>query len=195
MNSDKKQQLIQAGIELFHRRGFWNTSTASIAKHANVATGTLFNYFPSKESLIDEVYLHIKTQLLEELSSSLLQLGEQQKAQPVIETLWYRYISWGVGNPIEHDLLNQLKLSDLVSKEAQDRSMASFSEFHQYMQNWLGSGELKAMDTGYFAELMMAQMQVNINYAIAQDLADMALAKHVLLGFAVFWDGIKASSD
>ncbi|EPJ48454.1 MAG: hypothetical protein OFPI_29450 [Osedax symbiont Rs2] len=195
MSSDKKQQLIQAGIDLFHRRGFWNTSTASIAKHANVATGTLFNYFPSKESLIDEVYLHIKIQLLEELSSSLLQLGEQQQAKPVIEALWYRYISWGIKHPVEHELLNQLKLSDLVSKEAQDRGMASFSEFHQQMQNWLGSGELKAMDTGYLGELMMAQMQVNINYAIGQNLADMALAKHVLLGFAVFWEGIKASSD
>ena len=195
MSSDKKQQLIQAGIDLFHLRGFWNTSTASIAKHANVATGTLFNYFPSKESLIDGVYLQIKTQLLEDLSGALAQLDEQQQVKPVIEALWYRYISWGIKHPVEHDLLNQLKLSDLVSREAQDRGMASFSEFHQQMQNWLGSGELKIMDTGYFAELMMAQMQVNIDYAIAQKLADMALAKHILLGFNLFWDGIKTNDD
>ncbi|MCW5843897.1 MAG: helix-turn-helix transcriptional regulator [Caldilinea sp.] len=43
--SDKKQQLLEASIDLFAREGFWNTSTASIAKHAGVATGTLFNYF------------------------------------------------------------------------------------------------------------------------------------------------------
>ena len=195
MSSDKKQQLIQAGIDLFSQRGFWNTSTASIAKHANVATGTLFNYFPNKESLIDAVYLHMKTQLLEELSGSLVQLGEQQQVKPVIEALWYRYISWGIKNPVEHDLLNQLKLSDLVSSEAKDRGMASFSDFNLHMQKWLASGELKQMDTGFFAELMLAQMQASIDYAIGNNLADMALAKHILLGFSVFWDGIRVTGD
>ena len=57
--SDKKQQLLEASIDLFAREGFWNTSTASIARHAGVATGTLFNYFPSKDALIDAVYMHL----------------------------------------------------------------------------------------------------------------------------------------
>ena len=49
----KKQALLEAAIELFAKDGFWQTTTASIAQEAGVATGTLFTYFPTKNDLID----------------------------------------------------------------------------------------------------------------------------------------------
>ena len=65
--SPKKQALLEAAIELFAKDGFWNTTTANIAKHAEVATGTLFTYFPTKNDLLDEVYLMIKREALAEV--------------------------------------------------------------------------------------------------------------------------------
>ena len=38
----KKQALLEAATELFAKDGFWQTTTASIAQEAGVATGTLF---------------------------------------------------------------------------------------------------------------------------------------------------------
>ena len=38
----KKQALLETAIELFAEDGFWQTTTASIAQEAGVATGTLF---------------------------------------------------------------------------------------------------------------------------------------------------------
>ena len=63
----KKQALLEAAIELFAKDGFWQTTTASIAQEAGVATGTLFTYFPTKNYLIDELYLTIKHEALAEL--------------------------------------------------------------------------------------------------------------------------------
>ena len=63
----KKQALLKAVIELFAKDGFWHTTTANIAKHARVATGTLFTYFPTKNDLLDEVYLMIKREVLTEV--------------------------------------------------------------------------------------------------------------------------------
>ncbi len=60
----KKQALLEAAIELFAKDGFWQTTTASIAQEAGVATGKLFNYFPTKNDLIDELYLSIKREAL-----------------------------------------------------------------------------------------------------------------------------------
>jgi len=45
---DKRTAIIEAALKLFTERGFHGTSTAQISKEAGVATGTLFNYFPTK---------------------------------------------------------------------------------------------------------------------------------------------------
>lgn len=46
-----REKLLQAGSELFRSRGFDETTTREIAEAADMATGTVFNYFPAKEAL------------------------------------------------------------------------------------------------------------------------------------------------
>ena len=46
-----ERRILDAGRRLFSSRGFEATTTRDLAKAAGIATGTLFNYFESKESL------------------------------------------------------------------------------------------------------------------------------------------------
>jgi AcrR family transcriptional regulator len=48
----KREQILKAAIKLFTERGFDRTTVADIALHANVATGTYYNYFKGKEDAI-----------------------------------------------------------------------------------------------------------------------------------------------
>lgn len=48
----KMQDILQASLELFSVKGYSNTSTRDIAKAANVAEGTIFKHFGSKENLL-----------------------------------------------------------------------------------------------------------------------------------------------
>ena len=45
------RRILEAARNLFVDKGFDDTTTRDIASQAGIATGTLFNYFPSKESL------------------------------------------------------------------------------------------------------------------------------------------------
>lgn len=47
--TDKRQAILETALRLFVDQGFHGTSTASIAKQAGVATGTLFHHFPTKK--------------------------------------------------------------------------------------------------------------------------------------------------
>ena len=47
-----RQRILDAAIELFRTRGYEPTTTRDIAVGAEIATGTLFNYFPTKEAII-----------------------------------------------------------------------------------------------------------------------------------------------
>ncbi|MEN8136255.1 MAG: TetR/AcrR family transcriptional regulator [Thermodesulfobacteriota bacterium] len=45
------QKILRAAEKLFTSVGYKDTTTRQIAEQAGIATGTLFNYFPSKETL------------------------------------------------------------------------------------------------------------------------------------------------
>ena len=47
-----RQQILDAAGRLFAEKGFEATTTRDIARAAGIASGTLFNYFPSKEALL-----------------------------------------------------------------------------------------------------------------------------------------------
>jgi len=49
--SDKKQLIIDTAVGLFSRYGFSKTSLDDIASTAQIAKGTVYYYFPSKEDL------------------------------------------------------------------------------------------------------------------------------------------------
>ena len=97
----KRQQLLDTALALFVANGVQATSTASIAREAGVATGTLFHHFPSKQDLVDTLYLEAKQDLAQALSappSDTLALREQ------LDQLWQQALAWATANP------NQLKL-------------------------------------------------------------------------------------
>ena len=72
----KKQQtrtaIRQAALRLFLDKGYDATTTSEIARAAEVSTGTLFNYFPTKEALLfaddfDPVFIsHLRARPLSE---------------------------------------------------------------------------------------------------------------------------------
>src|ERR1043165_6819929 len=51
-NKEKnRQSILKAALALFAEKGFYRTTTKAISRKANIAEGTLFNYFRTKEDL------------------------------------------------------------------------------------------------------------------------------------------------
>lgn len=51
----RKEQILMAALELFGSKGYQTTSISEIAKKAELSKGLLYNYFESKEELLNEV--------------------------------------------------------------------------------------------------------------------------------------------
>lgn len=51
----RKQEIMQAALELFVSKGYAATKVTDIAKRANISTGLMFHYFESKENLYEEL--------------------------------------------------------------------------------------------------------------------------------------------
>jgi AcrR family transcriptional regulator len=55
IRGSRRQQIMNAGLELFARKGFNNCSISQLASHAGISKGLLYNYFKSKEALLSAI--------------------------------------------------------------------------------------------------------------------------------------------
>jgi AcrR family transcriptional regulator len=120
---DKRQGILDAALTLFTLQGFDGTSTAAIAKQAAVATGTLFHHFPSKQELINQLYLHIKAELAEGLpdwrAEPELDLRGLQQA---IKGIWQHTLGWFIERPLQLRFFAQYIHSPYINSQTQQRA-------------------------------------------------------------------------
>lgn len=58
MRRESQQKIEAAALQLFAQRGFHNTSILAIARAAGVSKGLLYNYYQSKEDLLNSLIGH-----------------------------------------------------------------------------------------------------------------------------------------
>ncbi len=56
LKTETKDNIIKSATLLFQKNGFDHTKTKAIAQACNIAEGTLFNYFPTKDDLLIAVF-------------------------------------------------------------------------------------------------------------------------------------------
>ncbi len=184
---EKEKQLIEASIDLFAQEGFWNTPTSRIAKHAGVATGTLFNYFESKDVLIDAVYKQLKQEWVAHLMVGYPQEGTLKER---VEHIWFRQIDWGIRFPVRYRLMMQLKLSNLVSPEMQQSQAAELAFAYDMIEQGIADGLLVDIPPDYLGQIFYALLEAAVHYATENNLTDMPLTRHITQGFEMFWKAV-----
>ena len=93
-SEDKRLALLDAATDAIAELGL-GAATSLIARTAGVAEGTLFRYFPTKDELLNAVYLHHKQDLGNELMKSYDRHTPNKERS---RTLWGNYIDWGLVN-------------------------------------------------------------------------------------------------
>ncbi|MGF1680716.1 TetR/AcrR family transcriptional regulator [Photobacterium minamisatsumaniensis] len=85
----RKQQLLDFALEVFARRGIGRAGHADIADMANVSVATVFNYFPTREALVEQVLSQVEAHFHQLLKESL---DTTQPVESQLTTLCYRLI-------------------------------------------------------------------------------------------------------
>jgi len=94
---DRKEAILDAALELFSERGFHGTTVAMIAERAQVAAGTIYRYFADKDDLVNEMYRHRKTAMMEAL---LCDLPTDLSPRRLFHELWQRFSRFSRDNPL-----------------------------------------------------------------------------------------------
>src|ERR1700676_4404378 len=128
----KKEQILESALRLFATEGL-AVPTAKIAKEAGVANGTLFNYFSTKQDLIDALYLTLKKEV-----AQLLLAGGADKAKSLKESsfiVWNSYLRWAITSPLKRKVMNLFKTAHVLSPKILAKADDIFKPLHKLVQN------------------------------------------------------------
>lgn len=92
----RKQSILQAAIEVFSNGSFNNSSISEIAKRANVAEGTIYQYYKNKEDLFFSIPIQKTIEFTEELDLHLQ--GITGAFNKIRKFIWY-YLYFFKMNP------------------------------------------------------------------------------------------------
>ena len=124
-SEEKRQTLLDAAAETVAEQGLAASPTSLIAKKAGVAEGTLFRYFPTKDDLLNELYIHLKQNMCETLAKHYVPTDPFRSR---VQALWDSYIDWGLANPVANRAVNQLAVSSVIKPETEARTNEMFPE-------------------------------------------------------------------
>ena len=182
--SPKKQALLEAAIELFAKDGFWQTTTASIAQEAGVATGTLFTYFPTKNDLIDELYLTIKLEALAEIQREPKLHGSFEAVFKEIHT---RLLKWGSANPKKFLLMLQLRQGNQVSRRIHETIEDDWKESYDWIKLGQQEGKLARFPTNLLLSIIYGQLEAVIQHNIQHNLSKKEVDEVAKISSEILW--------
>jgi TetR/AcrR family transcriptional regulator, fatty acid metabolism regulator protein len=67
---DKRRMILDAAVRVFARQGFHTCRVSDIADEAGVAYGLVYHYFPSKDEVLDTLFLERWNVMLEAISET-----------------------------------------------------------------------------------------------------------------------------
>jgi AcrR family transcriptional regulator len=129
-SEDKRNAIFSAATDVFAERGL-AAPTSAISHAAGVAEGTLFTYFKTKDELVNALYREIKLELADAMMSDFPRRAAiRQRFQHV----WDRYVEWGIANPLQHRVLQQMMVWEGLTEESKRAGIAPFLEIEKAAQ-------------------------------------------------------------
>ena len=102
---DKAALILDSALELFRQYGYRRTSMEDIARAANVAKGTLYIYFTSKDELFEALARRLAAQVEADITAALaLDLPFEAKVLAVLDAKLGFLYRWVLSSPHASEL-------------------------------------------------------------------------------------------
>jgi len=171
-----REKILKVTLELFAKNGYHATSISQIAKKAKISKGLMYNYFASKEKLLDEIIQQGFNSLSELEFKAKKEVSPKKQLEDFVDSVLYNLYSnftyW------------QLYLALLVHPEIQKKFEKKMQQFRDEFVKTLASlfrklkvknPELEAFLLGTFFDGLV------LNFMVAEDLFPVKKIKEALL--------------
>lgn len=120
--TDKRRAILAAALRLVARSGLHNTPMSALAREAGVAAGTLYLYFPSKEAMLNALYLDLlddRHRATTVDGAWLAEMAADLAADPrgALWRAWHGLARWHLDHPDASNVIQQCRASGILTAE------------------------------------------------------------------------------
>jgi AcrR family transcriptional regulator len=181
-SENKRKAILEASMDLFAERGIGHAPTSAISAAAGVAEGTLFTYFKTKDELLNELYRELR----KEMDRELVDYPFTADAYTRLRYVWDRYLSLAMRHPKRLKVLQQLRASGRLLKDAEAPNMAIMELLHTTKEA-AGKGGFHHASAEFLVLLFRAQAEATVEFIGAH--LDLEVESREL-GFRLIWRGL-----
>ena len=138
---EKKNQIIEAAVKVFAKKGFYLAKVSDVAKEAGVADGTIYLYFKNKDDLLICLFEQKMEIILQRFKESLLNIADPVEKLHTFVDLYFTLIEE------DKDLADVFQVELRQStKFLKDYHNEKFLEFLTVIESIITEG----MENGFF---------------------------------------------
>jgi AcrR family transcriptional regulator len=182
----KRRAILNSTLQLIREYGFHGTPMSQIAKHANVAAGTIYHYFESKEVLIVELYVETK----EKLAIAILQNYDENKTykERFFQFMVNQY-NFYINNEAALIFLEQYINSPFAKNFPKKDSPLFLEKIIPFFEFGIENGVFKNIDPRLLGPTIRGTLVAAANFRLAEQMiySDEDINEVI----QIIWDGIK----
>ena len=140
--SPKREQILVAALMLVSRHGFHGTSMSMLAEEAGCGAGTIYNYFPGKDELMQDLFRTLKTQFMAAIFAGD---NEQEPLQARFMCMWKNAIRFFMDYPDIAAFFQQYHSSPYYNEESQAFTEAAIRPLVAVFEQAMRAGTLRIL--------------------------------------------------
>lgn len=185
---EKKEAILQSTLKLIGENGFHGSPMSLIAKNAGVAAGTIYHYFPSKETLIYELYADLKLKIKEAMfQGDSISTPFKERFFNLFVNLCSHYIQ----NPDSLTFLEQYTSSPFLKCNPVHKTKNYNQEMIDFFNFGVEKGYIKKIDDHLMAPVFHGTIISTAKHHIT---GRYKFTNESLINVAqIIWDGIKSN--
>ena len=185
---DKKEAIFQAMLELISKHGFHSSPMSEVAKQADVAAGTIYHYFKSKDELICALYVRLREKFVE----NLFKTDDSGKSfKDRFRHFYLQMIQEAIKNPKEFYFLEQFANSPFILTIPKTEIIRIEQPIYDFLRKAVFTQVLRDIPPKILIAFVMGSatsiIKLKLSGELQMNYSDIESA------FLICWDGIKKS--
>jgi AcrR family transcriptional regulator len=187
-SEDRRNAILSAATRVIASQGLEATTTAAIAKEAGVSNGSLFVYFDTKATLLNELYISLKTEMG---SAAMADLPTESEPREQMRHVWTQWLRWATSNPEKRRALAQFEVADGITADSHRAVNQTQSGFAELLERSRANGPVQDAPLGFVLTLTSAIADATIDAMIREPAEAEA---HSRVAFDAIWRVLAGSS-
>lgn len=179
-SDEKRSAILMAAAHVIVKEGL-GAPTATIAREAGVANGTVFTYFETKADLFNQVYLELKS---ETAAAAMADVPPRASFRTQFFHVWSNWTHFAAAHPHKRRALALLGVSEDITKATHAQAHQAMADLGGLFERSRASGPLRDAPAAFVMSLMNSVAEATIDMMVHDRKHAEA---HCKMGYDALW--------